>query len=295
MTEHGSPCLMLFAVASCSCKSPSALLGVDLQSALVAVEATRAVGLLTGFSQHSAHSWHSPKKVLLTMTVNSVHPAHWCCMQVNRRKKIIITPRAPQFEVSPRLPVKIGPAEHTVVYGPYRSDRNELSLFPYASKAGNSFYNKGYDFFLASNSRVMNPLYQPKTSDNRDVRKDYYSKQRSQNQKSGGSLQSMLLEEMCGVKLSDVPEHFEQLKDLLNDLRVGVLPPQLLVYFLVSAYQPLFLLEVLHPTTFSLPSPPNSPPSSTRCSHQNPSARVAQRQAQPHVASKHFCSHHCCI
>lgn len=145
-------------------------------------------------------------------------------MQVNRRKKIVITPRAPKFEVSPRLPVKIGQAEHTVVYGPYRSDKHKHSLFPYALKAGNSFYNEGYDFFLASNSRVMNPLYQPKTSDNRDVRKDYFSKQRSQNQKSAVTLQSMLLEEMCGVKLSDVPEHFEELKDLLNDLRVGILP-----------------------------------------------------------------------
>ena len=67
----------------------------------------------------------------------------------------------------------------------------------------------------------MNPLYQPKSSDNRGARTDYYQRQRSQNQKSGVCLQSMLLEEMCGVKLTDVPEHFEELKDLLNDLRVS--------------------------------------------------------------------------
>ena len=161
---------------------------------------------------------------MLRITVHNVQSAHWCCVQVNRRKKLVIKPRAPKFEVSPPLPVKIGQAEHTVVYGPYISDKHNLSLFPYAAKAGNSFYNQGYDFFLACNSRVMNPLYQPKTSDNREVRNDYYSKQRSQNQKSGGSLQSILLEEICGVKLSDVPEHFEELKDLLNDLRVGVSP-----------------------------------------------------------------------
>lgn len=86
---------------------------------------------------------------------------------------------------------------------------------------------KGYDFFLASNSRVMNPLYQPKTSDNREVRADYYSKHRSQNQTSAMALQSQLLEEMCGVQLPDVPEKFEELKDLLNDLRVSILPPAL--------------------------------------------------------------------
>ena len=103
------------------------------------------------------------------------------CLQVNRRKKIVIKPRAPKFEVSPPLPVKIGQAEHTVVYGPFTSDQHKPSLFPYAAKAGNSFYNEKYDFFLASNSRVMNPLFQPKTSDNRDKRKDYYCKQRSQN------------------------------------------------------------------------------------------------------------------
>ena len=147
------------------------------------------------------------------------------------------------------------------MYGPYRSDKHKHSLFPYALKAGNSFYNEGYDFFLASNSRVMNPLYQPKTSDNRDVRKDYFSKQRSQNQKSAVTLQSMLLEEMCGVKLSDVPEHFEELKDLLNDLRVGVLPPQLLVHFLMSVYRPLFLLELLTTgNNSSCPPPPPLPP-----------------------------------
>lgn len=143
-------------------------------------------------------------------------------MQVNRRKKVEIYPRAPKFEVSDPLIVKIGQAEHRLVYGPFKSEKHQHSLFPYAAKAGNTFYNQGYDFFLASNSRVMNPLYQPKTSDNRDARADYFSKQRSQNQKSAVSLQSLQLEEMCGVKLSDVPEQFEELKDLLNDLRVKI-------------------------------------------------------------------------
>lgn len=143
-----------------------------------------------------------------------------CWVQVNRRNKIEIYPRAPKFEVSEPMIVKAGQAKHRLVYGPFKSDKHRHSLFPYAAKAGNTFYNQGYDFFLASNSRVMNPLYQPKTSDNRDARTDYFSKQRSQNQKSAVSLQSMQLEEMCGVKLSDVPKQFEELKDLLNDLRV---------------------------------------------------------------------------
>lgn len=51
------------------------------------------------------------------------------------------------------------------------------------------------------------------------------------------NVQSMLLEEMCGVKLTDVPEHFEELKDLLNDLRVSYLPGSVLT-FALRAFNP---------------------------------------------------------
>lgn len=74
------------------------------------------------------------------------------------------------------MKIKIGQAEHTLVYGPYFSEKHKDSLFPYVPTAGGSFHTKGYNFSLASNSRIINPLYQPKTSDNREVRTEYYAK-----------------------------------------------------------------------------------------------------------------------
>ena len=155
-------------------------------------------------------------------------------MQVNRRKRIVIEPLPPKFGVSPPLTVRIGQAEHTLIYGPYFSDKHKHSLFPYIPTAGHSFHTKAYGFALASNSRIINPLYQPKTSDNREVRTDYYATQRSQNQRSAGSKQHLLLERMCGVDLPEAPEQFEELKYLLNDLRVSVLPTCCPVYSVCS-------------------------------------------------------------
>ncbi|KAL3135852.1 hypothetical protein ABBQ32_007409 [Trebouxia sp. C0010 RCD-2024] len=139
---------------------------------------------------------------------------------VNRRKRIVIEPLAPKFPVSDPMTIKIGQAEHTLVYGPYFSDKHKDSLFPFVPTAGGSFHAKGYGFNLASNSRIINPLYQPKTSDNREVRTEYYAKQRSQNQRSAGARQHVLLEKLCGAELPEAPAQFEELKDLLNDLRI---------------------------------------------------------------------------
>lgn len=122
-----------------------------------------------------------------------------------------------------------------MVYGPYFSEKHKDSLFPYTSTAGHSFHKKAYGFALASNSRIINPSYQPKTSDNREVRTEYYAKQGSQNQRSAGSRQHVLLEKMCGVELPDTPEQFEELKDLLNDLQVSNFPANPLVHSVILA------------------------------------------------------------
>ena len=141
-------------------------------------------------------------------------------MQLPRRKKVVIKPQPPKFPVSPQLTVSVGQAQHTVVYGPYTSDKHHLSLVPYSQTAGLSFSSTGYNFYLASNSRIMNSLYRPKTSDNGETREAYYSKQRSTNQKSAAPAQAELLEKLCGVSLDDIPEQFEELKALLNDYKV---------------------------------------------------------------------------
>ena len=81
-------------------------------------------------------------------------------------------------------------------------------------------------------------MYLPKTSDNREVRTDYYATQRSQNQRSAGAKQQLLLEKMCGVELPEAPEQFEELKYLLNDLRVSIFPTWCLVRSGVPAAVP---------------------------------------------------------
>lgn len=78
-------------------------------------------------------------------------------LQVNRKKVETLLPVMPEFAMSPPIPVTIGHAEHTVVYGPYKSGQ-PAGHFPYLEKAGSFCYNQNYQTFLASNSRIMNPL-----------------------------------------------------------------------------------------------------------------------------------------
>ena len=78
-------------------------------------------------------------------------------LQVNKKHIKTLLPVMPDFPMSPPIPVTIGHAEHTVVYGPYKSDQPS-GPFPYLEKAGASYYNQNYQTFLASNSRIMNPL-----------------------------------------------------------------------------------------------------------------------------------------
>ena len=145
-------------------------------------------------------------------------------MQVSRRKKIIVEPKAPSFPVSPQITVRIGQAEHAVVYGPYHSPDDQHSLFPYAHDAGQKFHSKKYLFHLASNSRIMNPLHDPKTSDNGNNRADYFARQKV-NQKSASSIQKQILETMCGGSMAEeTPELFGELQKLLGENGVCFCP-----------------------------------------------------------------------
>ena len=165
------------------------------------------------------------------------------CLQVGKRKKITIKPKAPKFPVSPQVAVTVGQALHTVVYGPYRSPKHEHGLFPYAHDAGQGFHKQNYQFYLASNSRIMNPVYSPKTSDNGDNRTDYFAKQKV-SQKPASSIMNQLLETLCGGDLSDeVPELYGELQEVLEELRVYHLNPATALY---SHCRP----------TLSLPLPP---------------------------------------
>jgi len=169
-------------------------------------------------------------------------------LQVNRRKKITIKPLPPKFPVSPRITVTIGQAQHTVVYGPYFSCQHEHSLFPYAHAAGQTFHNQNYGFYLASNSRIMNPLHRPKITDDGGTRVDYFSKQKV-SQKPASAIMQKLLATMCGDDLGDgAPELYGELEDLLKANRV--------CNFALYVYTP-----PLQPPAYSPPSspPPDSP------------------------------------
>ena len=137
-----------------------------------------------------------------------------------KRKKITVKPQPPEFEVSPPIQVTIDQAVHTVVYGPYYSPKRKDDLFPYAHDAGSKFYNQNYEFYLASNSRIMNPLHGPKLSDNGGTHTDYMNKQRT-SQKGAGTIMRQLLGTLCGEQLdTQTPESFEELDELLQQYGV---------------------------------------------------------------------------
>ena len=127
----------------------------------------------------------------------------------------------PAFAISPPIAVTIGEAEHTVVYGPYKSDKHP-GLFPYKPTAGFDFYKQNYQTYLASRSRIMNPLHPPKTSDSGNTRTDYMSKNKSTSQKNAGTLLLQLLDTMCGVQLdhAEPPEAYAELRELLEEHQV---------------------------------------------------------------------------
>ena len=140
--------------------------------------------------------------------------------QVSNRKMKALQPVMPSFSISSPIPVTIGDAEHIVVYGPYRSQRC-TGPFPYKPTAGLELYNQNYQTFLASRSRIMNPLYAPKTSDGGNTRADYFSKQRI-SQKGTGTRMSQLLDILCGTTLNhaEPPEAYAELRELLDKHQV---------------------------------------------------------------------------
>lgn len=141
-------------------------------------------------------------------------------LNVNRRKKITIQPLASKFPVSPRITVTIGQAQHTVVYGPYISPKHEHSLFPYVYTAGQTFHSQKSGFYLASNSRIMNPLHRPKITDDGRARSEFFSRQKV-SQKPASAIMQKLLATMCGEDLGDgAPELYGELEDLLKANRV---------------------------------------------------------------------------
>ena len=144
-----------------------------------------------------------------------------CFLQVHRRKKIVITPSPPEFPVSPRITVTVGQAQHTVVYGPYFSSQHEHGLFPYVCTAGLAFHHQQHNFYLASNSRIMNPLHRPKITGDGGTRTEYFATHAKANQKAGSAVMQRLLAKMCGDNLGDgAPELYGELEDLLKANRV---------------------------------------------------------------------------
>ncbi|KAL0022094.1 hypothetical protein WJX79_007477 [Trebouxia sp. C0005] len=142
-------------------------------------------------------------------------------LNVNRRKKITIQPLPPQFPVSPSITVSIGQAQHTVVYGPYFSSQHEYSLFPYVYTAGQTFHNQKHGFYLASNSRIMNPLHRPKVTGDGGTRNEYFAKHAKVSQKPASALMQKLLARMCGDDLGDgAPDLYGELEDLLKANRI---------------------------------------------------------------------------
>lgn len=108
-----------------------------------------------------------------------------------------------------------------MVYGPFKSPRHAHSLFPYAPDAGGKFYNQNYQFYLASNSRIMNPLHGPKLSDNGGTKQDYMAKQRT-SQKNAGTIMKQLLRTLCcseGAEAENA-EAWEELEELLEEYQV---------------------------------------------------------------------------
>ena len=141
-------------------------------------------------------------------------------MQISNRKTKPLHPVMPPFVMSPPIAVTIGDAEHIVVYGPYQSDKHS-GPFPYKPTAGSEFYNQNYQTYLASRSRIMNPLYAPKTSDSGNTRTDYFAKQKT-SQKNAGTLMSQLLDTLCGMSLDigEAPEAYAELRELLDQHQV---------------------------------------------------------------------------
>lgn len=123
--------------------------------------------------------------------------------------------------MSPAIPIIIGEAEHTVVYGPYQSDKPSGN-FPYKQTAGSDFHNKKYRTYLTSRSRILNPLHPPKAFDRGGAKVAYFQKQRAASQKGAGTSMQQLLDTLCGLQLShaETPEAYAELKQLLDKHQV---------------------------------------------------------------------------
>lgn len=142
-------------------------------------------------------------------------------LQVANKKTKSLWPVVPPFSMSPPISIIIGDAEHTIIYGPYQSEKY-TGPFPYKHTAGLEFYNQNYQTFLTSRSRIMNPLYAPKLSDSGNTRVDYFSKQKSASQKGANTLMQQLLDTLCGMKLThaETPEAYTELRELLDKHQV---------------------------------------------------------------------------
>ena len=193
--------------------------------------------------------------IIITIIIIHIH-YYYCLLQVNRRKKIIVKPLQPKFPVSPRISVTIGQAQHTVVYGPYFSSQHEHSLFPYVHNAGQTFHTKhnGFGFYLASNSRIMNPLHRPKITDDGAARTEYFSRQKV-SQKPASAIMQKLLAKMCGDDLGDgAAELYRELEELLKANRVCN-------FALLCLFPPPPLEHLFSPSLRSSPPPSLLPPS----------------------------------
>ena len=138
----------------------------------------------------------------------------------------------PDFPVSPPIEITIGNASHRVVYGPYTSchfktTENVITAhgcdlasqdIPYNDKDGNHFFKQNFQLYLASNSRVINPLHSaPSMSEYYGTeRQDYFGQKRT-SQKSAAILSLQLLETLCGAgRQQGMPAQYIALKKLLD-------------------------------------------------------------------------------
>ena len=146
-------------------------------------------------------------------------------MQVQGGVHKPIKPYKPSFAVSPPLKVNVGNATHTVVYGPFQSPKKlHHEGVPYNKKDGPHFYNENYRLFLASNSRIMNPLHNPPSMNEYydSTKQDYFGKKLASGQRSGAQLTTMLLATMCGQDVTPkMPREFIALQKLLDKYKAS--------------------------------------------------------------------------
>ena len=154
-------------------------------------------------------------------------------LQVKDGVLLSFPPYMPDFAVSPPIEVNIGNASHRVVYGPYKSyhfkkDAKDVSTAhdcelvsedtPYNDKDGNHFFKQNFQLYLASNSRIINPLHNaPSMSEYYGTeRQDYFGQKRT-SQKNAAVLSLQLLETLCGGgRQQGMPVQYSALKKLLD-------------------------------------------------------------------------------